>query len=488
MSSASPPSASPRPSSQPGADVAGETAPRGARAAAQRRTGRRPASQRPATTRPVTYADAVVVGAGPGGSAAARFLAQAGRDVILVEKEAFPREKVCGDALTPRAVRALRMLGLHDEAEGRVAGWARQSSLRMYGGGVVLDLPWPELPEFPSHSVTATRALFDETLARHAVKGGAELWEETEVVAPLFATASQRRIAGVRYRRRDGREGDIRAPIVVIADGGSSRLAVQLGLHRDERRPMGVAVRAYYRSPRSSMDAMEGFLEIYRQPDGAGDAPRTWRPGEPTRRDLELLPAYGWVFPLADGLVNVGWGMISSSPHFRDISYRRTLDAWVAGFPPEWGISAETRVGRPRSAGLPMAHNRHPHVHRGALLVGDAGGMVNPFNGEGISYAIEAAAFAAEAADEALRARSDRPLQSYPQRLGRAWGGYYTLGRVFVALMGHPSVMRFCTVYGMPRRRLMDFVFRTMAHLVDARSADATDVLLNTLSRAVPAA
>ena len=99
MSSASPPSASPRPSSQPGADVAGETAPRGARAAAQRRTGRRPASQRPATTRPVTYADAVVVGAGPGGSAAARFLAQAGRDVILVEKEAFPREKVCGDAL-----------------------------------------------------------------------------------------------------------------------------------------------------------------------------------------------------------------------------------------------------------------------------------------------------------------------------------------------------------------------------------------------------
>jgi menaquinone-9 beta-reductase len=120
--------------------------------------------------------------------------------------------------------------------------------------------------------------------------------------------------------------------------------------------------------------------------------------------------------------------------------------------------------------------------------VGDAAGMVNPFNGEGISYAIEAAAFAAEAVDVALRARSDAPLAGYERAVAHEWGGYYTLGRMFVHLIGHPAVMRHCTELGMPRRTLMEFVFRLMAHLVDRKSKDATDLVVNALSRAVPAA
>jgi geranylgeranyl reductase family protein len=417
----------------------------------------------------VTHADAVVIGAGPAGSAAAYFLAEAGHDVILLEKEAFPREKVCGDGLTPRAVKALRALGLVDEAEGAPEGWDRQDGLRMYGGRVVLDLPWPALEDFPAHSVTATRALFDHTLARNAVKAGAQLWEETEVTGPVWLSGAEIRVAGVTYRREGGATGTVRAPIVVTADGGSSRFAVQLGLHRDKARPMGVAMRAYYASPRSRMRMMEGFLDM-RTADG------------------ELLPGYGWIFPLDDGTVNVGWGLIDSSAHFQSTNYRRVLEQWVGGFPQEWGISEETRVGRPRSAGLPMGHNRRPHVHRGVLLVGDAGGMVNPFNGEGISYAIEAAAFAAEAADDALRARSDVPLHGYARAVRAEWGGYYTLGRIFLDVMGNPTVMRLCTEYGMPRRTLMEFVFRTMAHLVNRRSRDLTDVIVNSLSRAVPAA
>ena len=421
-----------------------------------------------------THADAVVVGAGPAGSAVATFLAQAGHDVVLLEKESFPRDKVCGDGLTPRAVRALRSLGLEEEAEGRPPGWARQRGLRMYGGGVVLDLPWPQLDDFPAHSVTAARSLFDHALARRAVAVGAQLWEQTEVVAPVWLSDAQRRVAGVSYACADGATGTVRAPVVVVADGGSSRFGVQLGLHRDERRPMGVAVRAYYRSPRSGMDMMEGFLELRRSAagDGAG----------------ELLPGYGWLFPLDGGLVNVGWGLIDTSAHFRSTNYRATLADWVGGFPAEWEVGPATMVGRPRGAGLPMGHNRHPHVRAGALLVGDAGGMVNPFNGEGISYAIEAARFAAEAADAALRARSDAPLDGYPRALAAEWGGYFRLGHGFLEVMGHPAVMRFCTEFGMPRRRLMRFVFRVMAHLTNRRSADLTDVVVNALSRAVPAA
>ena len=416
----------------------------------------------------VAHADAVVVGAGPAGSAAARFLADAGHDVVLVEKEAFPRDKVCGDGLTPRAVKALQHLGLHDEAEGRVDGWARQDGLRMYGAGVVLDLPWPELEDWPSHSLTATRALFDHTLATHAQKAGARLMEETEVTEPVYLTSAERRVAGVAYRRADGEEGVIRAPIVMAADGGSSRFAVTLGLHRDQRRPLGVAVRAYYRSPRASLRMMEGFLELYR-----GD---------------ELLPGYGWLFPLSDGLVNVGWGLLNTSEHFRATNYRKTLDQWTASFPEDWEISRETMVGRPRGAGLPMGHNRKPPVYKGVLLVGDAAGMVNPFNGEGISYAIEAAAFAAEAADTALRSRSDASLETYARCVADEWGGYYTLGRMFVRVIGHPAIMRFCTVHGMPRRRVMEFVFRLMAHLTNRQSRDLADRVINALSAAVPAA
>jgi menaquinone-9 beta-reductase len=464
----------------------------------------------------VTHADAVVIGAGPAGSAAAYFLAEAGHDVVLLEKESFPRDKVCGDGLTPRAVKALQLLGLHDEAEGRRPGWNRQQGLRMYGGGVVLDLPWPELADWPSHSLTATRALFDRTLARHAQKAGTRLWERTEATGPVYLTASERRVAGVSYRRRDPdgaiATGVVRAPIVVTADGGSSRFAIQLGLHRLPARPMGVAIRAYYRSPRAAMGMMEGFLEMRRREPGEM---RRREPGEMRRRepgemrqlrrgtrgihgggDLlpgtngggDLLPGYGWIFPLDDGLVNVGWGLLNTSAHFRETNYRKGLDDWVASMPPDWRISRETMVGRPRSAGLPMGHNRKPAVHKGALLIGDAAGMVNPFNGEGISYAIEAAAFAAEAADLAARLRRDAPLEAYDAAVASAWGGYYTLGRLFVRLIGHPAVMQFCTVHGMQRRVLMEFVFRLMAHLVNRRSRDLTDVVVNSLSRAVPAA
>jgi menaquinone-9 beta-reductase len=429
----------------------------------------------------VTHADAVVVGAGPGGAAAGYFLAEAGHDVVVIEKESFPRDKVCGDGLTPRAVKALQSLGLRDEAEGRLPGWDRQDGLRMYGAGITLDLPWPELDDWPSHSVTATRSLFDHTLARNAAKAGAQVWEETEVLGPTYLTSSERRVSGVRYRRADGSEGIVRAPVVLAADGGSSRFAINLGLHRDDTRPMGVAVRAYYRSPRAAMGMMEGFLELYRR-----DVPGPVTGSGDSRG--ELLPGYGWIFPLDDGLVNVGWGLLNTSKHFRTTNYRKTLDEWVAGFPEEWGIRKDTMVGRPRSAGLPMGHNRKPPVYKGALLVGDAAGMVNPFNGEGISYAIEAAAMAADAVDSALRARSDAPLETYGSAVAQEWGGYYTLGRMFVHIIGHPAVMRFCTEFGMPRRTLMEFVFRLMAHLTDRKSKDATDFVVNSLSRLVPAA
>ena len=143
-------------------------------------------------------ADVVVVGAGPAGSTTAAYLAMAGLDVLLLEKTTFPREKVCGDGLTPRAVRELVTLGIpHPEGDG----WMRNHGLRILGGGMTLTLDWPETSEFPPYGLVRTRMDFDDILARHAVKHGARLLEGVNVTGPVLDGAG--RIVGVRARAVD---------------------------------------------------------------------------------------------------------------------------------------------------------------------------------------------------------------------------------------------------------------------------------------------
>jgi geranylgeranyl reductase family protein len=417
----------------------------------------------------VTVADVVVVGAGPGGAAAAAHLAARGRDVVLLEKDRFPRDKVCGDGLTPRVIKELLDLGMVEEAHGRVDGWATQQGLRIHGGRTVMELPWPDLDDWPSWGATATRKVFDEAVARTAQRRGAALHEGVTVTGPLWRDRAQARVAGVTWRDEDGREGEVRAPVVVAADGASGAMGKHLGAHRRKDRPMAVAARTYYRSPMADDPWISSYLDLR---DAEGD----------------LLSGYGWVFPLDDGTVNVGLGLLSTSKDFQAVSYRKLLQRWAGGLADEWGTTEEHRTDAIRSGPIPMGFNRTPLHQRGVLLVGDSGGMVNPFNGEGISYAMEAAALAAEVADEALTVRRTAVLDRYDHELRARWGGYYTLGKVFAELVGNPTVMHVCTEYGMPYRPLMELVFKLMAHLTDRDPSDTKDVIINTLQRLAPAA
>ena len=419
--------------------------------------------------RPPQRADVVVVGAGPGGSATAARLAACGRDVVLLEKDVFPRDKVCGDGLTPRVVKELLDLGLVDEAHGRVPGWATQRGLRIHGGTTVMELPWPELEDWPSWGATATRRVFDQRIAGLAVARGASLHQGITVTGPVWRDHAGSRVAGVTWRTADGQTGEVHAPVVVAADGAGSRVAKAMGIPRRTDRPMAVAVRTYYRSPRSTDDWISSFLDLR---DDAGD----------------YLSGYGWVFPLDDGTINVGLGLLDTSKDFRATNYREMLTRWARGLAEDWGTTPEAQVDRIRSGPIPMGFNRTPLHQRGVVLVGDAGGMVNPFNGEGISYAMEAAALAAEVIDRALTTRRTADLDAYDAELRSRWGGYYTMGKVFAELMGHPAVLHACITYGMPIRPLMEFVLKTMAHLTDARPADTKDVIINTLQRLAPAA
>jgi menaquinone-9 beta-reductase len=188
----------------------------------------------------------------------------------------------------------------------------------------------------------------------------------------------------------------------------------------------------------------------------------------------------------------VGLGILDTSRAFGRVDYKDLLRRWTAQLPAEWGFTQDNQVGGVRGAALPMAFNRQPHYSRGLLLVGDAGGMVNPFNGEGIDYAMEAACLAAQVITDAKAHATaigrERVLQGYASALKAEHGGYFTLGRYFVKAIGNPSVMKLATRHGMPRPALMRFALKLMANLTDHRDGDAMDRLINGLTKMAPAA
>jgi geranylgeranyl reductase family protein len=415
-------------------------------------------------------ADVIVVGAGPAGSTAAYYLAQAGLDVLVLEKTTFPRDKVCGDGLTPRAVHSLVAMGVPTAEED---GWIRNKGLRVIGGGLRLELPWPDLASWPGYGLVRPRADFDEVLIRHAEKAGARLREQTTVTAPVLDAAD--RVTGVEAKTPDG-PVRFRAPLVLACDGVSGRLALALGIAKRDDRPMGVAVRRYFTSPRTNDDHLESWLELWHtEPDG--------------RRIL--MPGYGWIFGVGDGTSNVGLGILNSSSAYGTTDYRKLLADWLKELPEEWGFVEDQATGPVRGGGLPMGFNRTPHYSRGLLLAGDSAGAVNPFNGEGIAYAMETGKLAAEHVAQAL-ARPDGParehaLAAYPAALKAEYGGYYRLGGVFVKLIGNPHVMKLATQHGLPRPLLMKFVLKLMANLTDPRGGDAMDRVITALTRLAPA-
>ena len=426
-----------------------------------------------ATTGTITdEADVIVVGAGPGGSATAYHMARHGLRVLLLEKTEFPREKVCGDGLTPRATRQLIRMGV-DTSEK--AGWLQNKGLRVIGGGVRLELDWPELASFPNYGLVRTRLDFDDMLARRAVDAGAILRTQVTVTGPVLDADG--RAIGVEAKAGPGREPvQYRAPLIVAADGVSAKLPLAMGLAKRDDRPIGVAVRRYYHSPvRADDDYLESWLEL-----------------RSAQNREKLLPGSGWIFGLGDGRVNVGLGILNSSSAFGKTNYRALLTDWLGTTPPEWGMTDEANAAGPiLGAALPMGFNRVPHYARGVLLVGDSGGMVNPMNGEGIAYAMESGELAAEVAVQALArpggADRERALQAYPAELQSRFGGYYRIGGIFVKLIGNPQIMRIATKHGMPHPTLMRFVLKLLANLTDPRGGDAMDRIINGLTKAAPA-
>ncbi len=388
-----------------------------------------------------SHHDVLVIGAGPAGAAAGYWLARHGLDVVMVDKKTFPREKTCGDGLTPRAVKQIEDMGLGDQ----LSRFHRYEGLRATAHGKALELQWPAHPIYPQHGYVVRRRELDTMVARNAVAAGATLLEGHEALAPVLDRGFVR---GATVQANDADSPtDITAKYVIVADGANSRFGRALGTFRTKEWPYGTAIRTYWETPRHAEPWIESALDV------------TDRNGNP-------LPGYGWIFPVGDGTVNIGVGLLSTFRDFKSVNTTHLLDAYAHMVADRWEIDPGNPTDKATSGHIPMGGSVGPKSGPTYLVVGDAAGSVNPFNGEGIDYAYETARIAAGVLADAIMNNDPAALQRYQSLLDDEYGQYFKVARLFARIIGRPVIMRELSRVGIQSRTLMEWVLRIMANLL----------------------
>ena len=391
-----------------------------------------------------TSTEVLVVGAGPAGAAAAYWLARHGHDVTVIERKTFPHEKTCGDGLTPRAVKQLGDMGLAEP----LSKFHRYSGLRATGAGRELELEWPDHPIYPKYGYVVRRRELDQMVADNAAEAGATLLTGHEALQPIVERGFVRG-ATVSAKQPDGSTvtKEITAQYTIVADGANSRFGRALGTYRTREWPYGTAIRTYWESPRHADPWIESALDV-------------------KDRNGATMPGYGWIFPVGDGTVNIGVGLLSTFRDFKSVNTTHLLDAYAHQIADRWQIDPENPTVRATSGRIPMGGSVGPKAGPTYLVIGDAAGSVNPFNGEGIDYAYETAKMAADVIHEALAERDPTALQRYPKLLDDEYEEYFKVARLFARIIGRPALMRELSRVGMHSRTLMEWVLRIMANLL----------------------
>ncbi len=357
-----------------------------------------------------------------------------------MEKKEYPRDKTCGDGLTPRAILQLEDIGFDFD----IPEFHEITGLRSYAGeDLMIEMPWPDHSRFPNWGGVIRRRDLDQQVARLAEKEGVAILEKTTATPVIDGGV----LTGVELANGEGSEL-VHPRVTIIADGSMNRFGRELGTERRRDYPMGLAARGYWSSPRSTDRFLESQLDM-RDPTGA------------------TMPGYGWVFPLGDGTVNVGVGLLSTFKRWKHVNTTHMLNDYVAQAPDYWELDEESRLGKPQGGKLTMSFSKGPLVGSNWITIGDAAGAINPWNGEGISYAYETGRIAAEYVGEAVGTGDGGVLRRYPERLDAEYGLYYKMARIFVKLIGRPAVMRTLAHTGLRNRPLMEWTLKVMANLLD---------------------
>ena len=403
---------------------------------------------------PVTDTDVLVIGAGPAGSAAAAWAARAGLDVTLVDAKVFPRDKPCGDGLTPRAIAELDELGLSPWLKGRARNWG----LRASGFGRTLYLPWPG-GNLPRYGGAAPRLELDEVIRQVALEAGARPVDGNRAVDVRLVNG---KVAAVVIK--DGTiTREITCKRLIVADGARSTLGRTLGRVWHRSTAYGVAARGYVSSGRSDDPWISSHLELRGQKN-------------------ELLSGYGWVFPLGNGEVNIGVGTLATAKHPAEVNLRGLMQHYTDQQREEWQLEGEIRA--PWSALLPMGGAVSGVAGPNWVLIGDAAGCVNPLNGEGIDYGLETGHLAAQLfANTIPNAYLDYGRQWAPI-LRTRYGTAFSIARRLAGFLTVPGFLPTFGPVGMRSRVLMTVALRVMGNLVTEEDRDSTARLWRAAGRA----
>ncbi|MDA8278256.1 MAG: geranylgeranyl reductase family protein [Actinomycetota bacterium] len=386
--------------------------------------------------------DVLVIGAGPAGASASYWLAKSGFNVMTVERKKFPREKTCGDGLTPRSVYQLEAMGMAQF----LATTHKYQGLRTVAFGKEMELTWPSHPELPEVGYVVTRYRLDEAVAMNAVDAGTKLLTYHEAVDLTLDDEYQVRQVEI-VNKATNEKIFVEPRYLIVADGSNSRIGRMLGASRDRDLPMGLALRGYFSSPLASDPYIESHLDI--------------------RSDTgEILPGYGWIFPLGDGRVNAGIGLLSTLGKWKEVNTTKLMEAFVKGAPKRWGLSIDDPIYKGTGGKLPMGLSISPRSGGNYLMAGDATGSINPMNGEGIAYGYETGRAAASIITDCISLNDPTIIARYNQLLEETYGEYYKFARSFVKLIGNPMVMRTAVGLGINSKVVMRPVVRIMANLM----------------------